>query len=51
MESPIRQANARVAERRERKNAPDVEVELESVQNVVTGGGGTDEEGGQEENS
>ena len=55
--APIREANARVVERRKRKNAPDVEVdpetgeELESVQNVVTGGGDTGEDGGQEEDS
>ena len=51
--APIRDANARVAERRKRKNAPDVEVdpetgeELEGVQNVVTGGGDTGEDGEQ----
>ncbi len=55
--APIRDANARVAERRKRKNAPDVDVdpetgeELEGVQNVVTGGGDTGEDGEQEENA
>ena len=55
--APIREANDRVAARRKIKNAPDVDVdpetgeELEGVQNVVKGGDGGGQGGEQEDDS